>query len=136
MLVGLLALAFVVLLVARAAIIDQPAFGAPTPPTSSALAAAGAGGAPSVFPGGLPSASLEPGGTALASKSPTPSASASASPSPSPTPTPAARTYKVKAGDTLTLIAARFHTTVGALRDANGIANVRLIRIGQVLVIP
>ena len=44
--------------------------------------------------------------------------------------------YKVKKGDTLSEIALRYHTTVDALAKANGIKNVNLIRIGQVLKIP
>jgi LysM repeat protein len=42
----------------------------------------------------------------------------------------------VKPGDTLSGIAARFHTTVKAIAGANGISDPRLIRIGDVLVIP
>ncbi|MGI5864857.1 MAG: LysM peptidoglycan-binding domain-containing protein [Myxococcales bacterium] len=45
-------------------------------------------------------------------------------------------TYQVKAGDTLSAIAARYRTTVSALAKANSIANVNLIRVGQKLVIP
>ena len=42
----------------------------------------------------------------------------------------------MKSGDTLSGIAARFGTTVAALKRANGITDPRLIRVGQVLVIP
>jgi LysM repeat protein len=42
----------------------------------------------------------------------------------------------VRPGDTLIAIAARFGTTVKAIRVANNIDNPRLIRVGQVLVIP
>lgn len=42
-------------------------------------------------------------------------------------------TYKVQAGDTLSGIAARFKTTVGALQGANGIKNANKIRAGQTL---
>jgi LysM repeat protein len=45
------------------------------------------------------------------------------------------RVYKVKAGDCLSVIAARFGTTVGALQKANGISGERII-IGQDLVVP
>jgi Tol biopolymer transport system component/LysM repeat protein len=56
---------------------------------------------------------------------------------PAPTPTPLAnQTYTVKAGDTLSEIAARFGVTVQAIAEANGITNTKLIRVGQVLVIP
>lgn len=45
-------------------------------------------------------------------------------------------TYTVKAGDTLSAIAARFGVTLNALMSANGITNANSIRIGQVLKIP
>jgi peptidoglycan/xylan/chitin deacetylase (PgdA/CDA1 family) len=45
-------------------------------------------------------------------------------------------TYTVRAGDTLSSIAARHGTTVSALAAANNIANPNLIRVGQVLRIP
>ncbi len=52
------------------------------------------------------------------------------------TETPAPQTYTVKAGETLSEIAARFDVSVGALAAANGITNPALIKAGQVLVIP
>ncbi len=55
---------------------------------------------------------------------------------PVPIPTHPARTYTVVAGDTLGAIALRFNTTVAAIASANSIANVNLIRVGQVLTIP
>ena len=66
----------------------------------------------------------------------------SSPPTPSPvpvTPPPAsapATTYRVKAGDTLSAIASRFGVSVSALQQVNGIADPRLLRIGQVLQIP
>jgi LysM repeat protein len=45
-------------------------------------------------------------------------------------------TYWVRPGDTLSGIALRYHTTVGFLASANGIANVHLIRSGQRLLVP
>lgn len=67
-----------------------------------------------------------------------PIASASSLPAESPRPTkaPASRTYTVKAGDTVTGIAARFGTTTRAIASLNGLANVSNLRIGQVLKIP
>lgn len=38
--------------------------------------------------------------------------------------------YKIRPGDTLSALAARFHTSVGALARANGIKNVNLIYAG------
>ena len=46
------------------------------------------------------------------------------------------RTYTVKAGDTLSSIAVKFGTTVAKIASANNIANINLISVGQVLVIP
>jgi len=54
-----------------------------------------------------------------------------------PKPKPArGNTHRVKAGDSLSLIAARYHTTVKAISMANKIANRNLIQAGQTLVIP
>lgn len=44
--------------------------------------------------------------------------------------------YTVKAGDTLYRIAQRYNTTALAIARANNIANLNLIRVGQVLTIP
>ncbi len=46
------------------------------------------------------------------------------------------REYVVQPGDTLAAIAARFDTSVAVLAQANRIANVDLIHVGQVLAIP
>jgi hypothetical protein len=48
---------------------------------------------------------------------------------------PRYRTYNVKSGDSLSTIAAKYHTTVSNLKKANGLRS-DLIRIGQVLKIP
>ncbi|WP_233208611.1 LysM peptidoglycan-binding domain-containing protein [Planomicrobium sp. MB-3u-38] len=55
---------------------------------------------------------------------------------PSSPPASGGTTYTVKAGDTLYSIAQRFNTTVAKIAAANNIANVNLLRIGQVLIIP
>jgi len=44
-------------------------------------------------------------------------------------------TYVVKAGDSLSVIAARYGTTVKALREANGLSGDRIL-VGQTLVVP
>lgn len=49
---------------------------------------------------------------------------------------PTYEAYEVKAGDTLSAIAARYGTTVTEIAAANGIRNPSLIRVGQILEIP
>ena len=54
-----------------------------------------------------------------------------------PAPPPVtSRTYTVKAGDTLSAIAAKFGTTVKAIADLNHIQDPNMIIVGQVLAIP
>ena len=97
-----------------------------------------------------------PTATPTARPTPTPSPSPSPSPTPVPTPVPeptiaptaaptsvptvaappAQQTYTVQQGDTLSLIAQRFGTTVQAIQAANGIEDPNEIFVGQVLVIP
>jgi LysM repeat protein len=45
-------------------------------------------------------------------------------------------TYIVQRGDTLAILAARYHTTVAAIVRANGLTNPNLIYAGQILYIP
>ena len=45
-------------------------------------------------------------------------------------------TYRVQTGDTLGLIASRYHTTVGSLMRLNNLTNPQLVVIGQTLLIP
>lgn len=54
-------------------------------------------------------------------------------PKKSPTLPTAGSTYVVRSGDTLNAIANRYNTTVKRLADLNGISNINLIRVGQVL---
>jgi len=68
--------------------------------------------------------------------SPSPTAVPSPSPTPGPTPEPTLRTYRVRGGDTLTAIAARFDTTVRAIAELNGIADPSRLQVGQILLIP
>ncbi|QRO02433.1 LysM peptidoglycan-binding domain-containing protein [Archangium violaceum] len=53
-----------------------------------------------------------------------------------PAPAPASRSYTVQPGDTLSGIAARYGTSVGAIAQANGISNPNFIQVGQRLSIP
>lgn len=94
--------------------------------------------------GVLGSMSSAPVTGASPTQSPTPTPSATPSPTlqplpsiapPAATPSPARR-YVVQSGDTLSLIAQRFGTTVAALQQANGLASPDVIAIGQVLIIP
>ena len=64
-----------------------------------------------------------------------PAPAMTAAPTVTPSPRPQ-QTYVVKKGDTLSEIALRFGVSVQALAAANGITDPKLIRPGQVLVIP
>jgi LysM repeat protein len=55
---------------------------------------------------------------------------------PSPQQNHPSKKYTVVSGDTLTKIAAEFHTSVQVIARANNIQNINLIKVGQVLVIP
>jgi len=99
--------------------------------------------------GGSPTMTVAPSQTALSTAEPTtqptaepteqpttqPSANPSRRPRSSPNATAEAQTYVVKQGDTLSLIATRFGTSVEAIKQANGLSS-DVINIGQVLVIP
>ena len=130
LLVGLMVVAFLVLVVARAA--GPGASGSPSPDASGGSPAAASGAvvaSPSSAATAPPSESPAP--------SPTPSASPSAGPSASPSPTLGdVQTYTVRSGDTLIGIAAKFGTTAAAITKANNISNPRVIHVGQVLIIP
>jgi LysM repeat protein len=63
-------------------------------------------------------------------------ATETAAPAPAPTPSTAPRTYTIKAGDSLSGIAARFGTTTRKLMNLNDIADANRIRIGQVIKLP
>ena len=101
--------------------------------------APGTSGAGDDGPSILPAASMLATPMSPAS---TPSPRPTATPSPRPTataaprPTPRARTYKVKRGETLSSIAAKFGTTTRKLAALNRIKDPSLIRVGQVLKLP
>jgi LysM repeat protein len=122
-LVVLMVLAFVVLAVARLTSDGRSATQPSPPPSAQASAAASSMPAK---PSPAPSVSPSAGGSAEPSASVGPGASAAASPT----------AYRVKSGDTLTSIAARFGTSVAILRELNGIADPSLLRVGQLLKVP
>jgi len=125
-LVGLVAVAFGVLVLARS--------------TTGRLEAASPAPSPSAPAASTPAASPVPSPSPRGAPSPTPTPTPVPSPSPSPTATASAptsyRTYRVQAGDTLVAIAARFGTSVKAIAELNGIADPSRIRVGQILRIP
>jgi LysM repeat protein len=59
-----------------------------------------------------------------------------AAPAPSPSTALAARSHRVRRGETLTSIASRYGVTITALRDANGLASTSMIKAGTQLTIP
>ena len=127
-LVGVLALS----VGTAAAIGGVSAIGAAASATPSPSASA-----PSIVVPSPSTSTMSPAVTPSLSPTPTPTAAATPLPvTPAPTPTAAPRTYVVQAGDTLSLIANRFGTTVEALRLANGLKSADVINIGQVLVVP
>jgi LysM repeat protein len=67
---------------------------------------------------------------------PTETAAPAASSAPQATTTPAAKKYRVKKGDTLIGIAAKFGITLKALQKANPKVKPQALKIGQILIIP
>lgn len=127
-LVGVMLVALLVLLVARANPLAGPGPGpsaTASAPAAAASVAIGASTAPSVVPS--PTVTPTP---------PPPTPSPTAAPTPTPAPSASQRTYKVRSGDTIAGIAAKFNSTVKAIVAANNIVDPRLIRPGQVLIIP
>jgi LysM repeat protein len=122
----LLGLAFAAILAARLTAGGAPAVvdgvSSPTPAISS-----GASGHP---PTSVPSGSAAP--STGSSSSPGASGAAGSSQPPAV----GTRTYKVKSGDTLVGIAAKFGTTPKALSKLNGITNPSALKVGQILQIP
>ena len=122
----LLALAFAAILAARLTAGGAPAVvdgaSSPTPAISF-----GASGHPATS---VPSGSAGPS-TGPASSPGASGAAGSAQPSAVGT-----RTYKVKSGDTLVGIAAKFGTTPKAISKLNGITNPSALKVGQILQIP
>jgi LysM repeat protein len=101
------------------------------PGTSSLVA----GGSPSPTGSLAASAPTTPRPTPSPSTSPGPSASSPAR-SPAPSPTGKPQTYKVKSGDTLSSIAAKFHTTAKIIEQLNDIKSPFVIHPGEILKLP
>jgi LysM repeat protein len=130
-LIILMALAFALIVFAKmsggaspAGVADAPASPRTSPGASATAASARPSSGETLAPSGAPA------GSAAASGDPSGSAS------PGATAKPATQTYKVKAGDTLIGIAAKFGTTPKAIAKLNGITNTANLHVGQVLKIP
>jgi LysM repeat protein len=131
LLVGLMVLAFIVLVIART---QSPAGAADPSSASSAVVAGVASSSPAPTP--AVTAAVVDSATPDATPDPATAPSATPAGTPSPSASAALRRYKVKSGDTLNSIAARYGTTVKKLVALNGIADPRYLRIGQTLLIP
>ena len=93
------------------------------------------GGSPT--PHGSATASAHPSSRPSGTPAPTPAASSSSRPgSPAPSPSAKVKTYTVKAGDTLSSIAAKFHTTAKIIEQINALKSPFVIHPGQVLKLP
>jgi LysM repeat protein len=131
-LVILMALAFALIVLAKLSGGSTPAGAADASPTArpTANASLTSGSArPTTDPSLVPSA--DPAGSPPSSAIPGSSASPAGA-----TAQPATQTYKVKSGDTLIGIAAKFGTTPKAIAKLNNITNTANLKIGQVLKIP
>jgi LysM repeat protein len=96
----------------------------------------GGPGSTAVLPTGSPEPSRRPFPTSTLRVLRTPAADVSAQPSSSPESSPAIRTYRVRPGDVLSAIAARFDVTVEKLQCMNYIRNPNVLSVGQRLQIP
>jgi LysM repeat protein len=134
-LVGLMALAFVALIVARSPVGGGPPGGELAGGVVATRSPTVASPAPTE-----PSGAEEPVRTLVPTEvEPTDPPPAEETSTPAPTdPPPSAKptSYKVKRGDTLSGIAAEFGTTVKKLASLNGIEDPSKLRVGQVLELP
>lgn len=124
-LAGLMAVAFAAILVGRAptttpvgVMVDPSATAHVASPTPS-----------TVVPSRAPARTLPPTGSQPPAGGPGASVGA-------PAVSQAVRTYKVRSGDTLSGIAARFGTTIKVLMELNPIRDPSKIRVGTVLILP
>jgi len=135
-LVGVLGLALTAILIAR------PSDGAGAPGAAGSASAIASELAPTeVAPASPTNRTTDPTeGVRTDEPAATPMSSVGASPAVSPTasaePSTSGATYKVKSGDTLSAIAARFGTTVRVLVELNGITDPSRLKIGQVIKLP
>ena len=134
-LVALLGVAFALIILARVTGGGGVAGAGDASPTPAITQAASAPPA-SARPSARPTATPVPGSSAQPTGSNPPGPSAKPSGSPAGSSSPAPRTYKVKAGDTLIGIAAKFGTTPKAIATLNGLSDLSSLKIGQVLKIP
>ena len=116
---------------------NPPSTGSVPSTSAVALASASPVASGTAAPTAVPTPTVPP-----ATPAPTDTPPPTAKPAPTPTarpvvtPVPSARTtYTVKSGDTLYGIAKTFGTTVGAIKELNGITS-NVIRVGLVLLIP
>jgi LysM repeat protein len=126
-LVVLLALAFAAIVLARltggevpAGVVGSPSVAASSAPGGGGSAAPAATRRPTSAPSGGSAAPAGSGGVGGSSAAPGETA----------------QTYKVKAGDTLIGIAAKYGTTAKAIAELNGLSDPSSLRSGQVLRIP
>ena len=130
-LVGLMAIAFAAIILARLTGGGGSAgagVASPTPQTTVSASATSSSGSSSGRPTATPAPTLK--------AEPSAASGGSAVPATPPPSTAGTRTYKVKAGDTLVGIAAKFGTTPKAIVSLNGITNPSSLKVGQVLQIP
>jgi LysM repeat protein len=130
LLVILMALAFAAIVVAKLTGGSAPAAVGNSSSPSATASAAGSSPAATVRRTAAPTA--KPGGSAA----PTTGSGSAAPPTAGQSAAPAGRTYKVKAGDTIIGIAAKFGTTPQAITKLNGITDPSSLKVGQVLKIP
>ena len=123
-----------IILVAALITLGLSGFRADLPATPVATASPAPASAPAVstVPSTEPPATEAP---SLAPTAPPPSAP-TAAPTTAPTPGETFRTYRIKSGDTLSAIAARFDTTVSAIVNLNKLKNPNSLEVGRVIKIP
>jgi LysM domain-containing protein len=124
LLVGLMVVAFAIVIVARLSTSDAPA------PSASPLPPASASPTPGATPSRTPSPTVNPAGSGAVpgGSGGVPSAAASQAAA-------FRTTYRVKSGDTLVGIASTFSTSVAAIQELNGLKSSDL-KIGELLKIP